>query len=320
MYLGNVLATFSFLLWGITPLYYQYLPGAPMDELLAVRIIASVPVTAIALFFVSQKWPNITALFKDKKSFLYSTLAALLMCVSWSSFTWAITNDRVIDASLGFFISPLTIAAMGVWGLKEKLSSGKVIALFLGLIGVLYQVACFGQVPYIALSMAFFFTLYSWCKKQVSYDWCSGLFVECLVLAPFALIYILGKDVLVGAESLNSGVTTFFLYLGSAPVTLAPLVFFSLAIRWTRMSTIGFLQYLEPTLQFVLAVFVFGEVFDDMKVVSFGLIWIGLLFIIVEAFISRFTVLQSFSLSLPEAIEKETKFAFIEPKWGRKSI
>ncbi|EEX33517.1 MULTISPECIES: EamA family transporter RarD [Vibrio] len=290
---GNWMAALSFLLWGLLPLYYQYLPNAALDELLTVRLVASVPFGILIVLFVTKRMPDFSAIFADRRSLAITFLGSTLMSISWCAFTWAITNDRVIDASLGFFISPLTMTALGVFVLGEKLSLGKKVALVLASAGLSYQVMQYGQVPVIALTMAIFFTLYGWCKKKIRYEWSTCLFVEALALTPFALGYLIFKEATVGTESLNSGWETFALYVGAAPATLIPLLFYSLAIRLTSMSTVGLMQYIEPSIQFLLAIYLFGEVFDEVKLVSFSLIWAGLLFTIAESAKNRVVLKRS---------------------------
>ncbi|RJX68389.1 EamA family transporter RarD [Vibrio sinensis] len=286
---GNRMAAFSFLLWGILPLYYQFLPNAAMDELLSMRIVASVPFAALIIFAIHRRPPNIAAILADTRSLWLAMLAGVLMCVSWTAFTWAMTSGRVIDASLGFFISPLTMAALGVLVLGEKLSLGKRIAFTLASLGLSYQVYQYGEVPYVALSMAIFFTLYGWCKKKIKYDWATCLYVEALTLAPIALGYLFFKDITMGKLALSVDWKTFALYVGAAPITLLPLVFYSIAIRHTTMSMVALMQYIEPSLQFLLAVFFFAEAFDNVKLVSFSLIWGGLLFTILEGWFTKRT-------------------------------
>lgn len=288
MRVGNVMAASAFVLWGILPLYYQYLPQAAMDELLALRIIASVPLCALLVLMMTKHWPSLTRILSDRRSLFYTVLGALLNCISWMSFTWAITHGRVIDASLGFFISPLTLTGLGVIALKDKLSTGNRIALILGISGVTCLSINYGHVPYIALSMAVFFTLYSWCKKQTNYDWSTALYVEVAALMPVALAYMVMKEITVGCDSLHQGITVFTLYLGSAPTTIIPLLCYTLAVRWTRMSTIGMMQYIEPSLQFIIATMLFGEAFSAVKMICFSLIWMGLMIIIIESVCVRY--------------------------------
>ncbi|HHG3336036.1 EamA family transporter RarD [Vibrio parahaemolyticus] len=279
---GNFMAALSFVIWGLLPVYYRFLPNAAMDELLAWRIIGSVPVGILIVYAVTRHWPNWSQVWRDKKSLWYTFVASSLMCISWSAFTWALTHHRVIDASLGFFIGPLVSVALGIFVLGDKLSKGQLIAILLATCGVLYQVFQYGQLPFVALTMGLFFALYGLYKKKINYDWSTTLFIEALVLAPFALGYLLFKQWTTGGLASSVDTTTLLLYFGSAPITILPLIFYSIAIRITNLSTVGLMQYIEPSLQFILAVVFFGELFDDVKAVTFAFIWVGLLLTIFE--------------------------------------
>ncbi|ELP2671630.1 EamA family transporter RarD [Vibrio parahaemolyticus] len=279
---GNFMAALSFVIWGLLPVYYRFLPNAAMDELLAWRIIGSVPVGILIVYAVTRYWPNWSQVWRDKKSLWYTFVASSLMCISWSAFTWALTHHRVIDASLGFFIGPLVSVALGVFVLGDKLSKGQLIAILLATCGVLYQVFQYGQLPFVALTMGLFFALYGLYKKKINYDWSTTLFIEALVLAPLALGYLLFKQWTTGELASSVDTTTLLLYFGSAPITILPLIFYSIAIRITNLSTVGLMQYIEPSLQFILAVVFFGELFDDVKAVTFAFIWVGLLLTIFE--------------------------------------
>ncbi|MCL1145133.1 EamA family transporter RarD [Shewanella marinintestina] len=284
---GNALAAFSFLLWGLMPLYYQFLPNADINELLAFRILFSVPFMVLVFVLLGRKMPSLAMLKADKKSVLLCGLASLIMCVSWYSFTWAMTHGQVLAASLGFFINPLFAIGLGVLFLGDKLSAAQKMAVILGVCGISYMVYSYGELPWLALSMGSFFALYGLCKKFIRFDSLTSVTVEALLLIPFAALYLLwlwGSDQSVVISSALAGdATMLWLYIGSAPVTLMPLVFFALAIRATSLSMIGLMQYVEPSLQFLLAVLVFNEHFDQVKAVSFALIWTGLLLCSLEA-------------------------------------
>ncbi|NOH68346.1 EamA family transporter RarD [Vibrio rotiferianus] len=284
---GNFMAALSFIIWGLLPVYYRFLPNASMDELLALRIIGSVPVGFILVPAITRHKPNWNVIWQDKKSLCYTFVASSLMCISWVAFTWALTNNQVIDASLGFFIGPLISVALGVFVLGDKLSKGQFTAILLVAVGVMYQVIQYGQLPLVALTMGLFFSLYGLLKKKIKFDWSTTLFIEAVVLTPFALAYLLIKQWSVGELTSTVDMTTFMLYLGSAPVTILPLIFYSIAIRITNLSTVGLMQYIEPSLQFVLAVVFFGELFDSVKAVTFAFIWVGLLFTICEGVVKR---------------------------------
>ncbi|MDF2153370.1 EamA family transporter RarD [Vibrio sp. CAU 1672] len=284
---GNFMAALSFVIWGLLPIYYRLLPSAAMDELLALRVIGSVPIGIVMVLVITGHWPQWGHIWQDKKSLWHTFLASNLMCISWCAFTWALTNNRVIDASLGFFIGPLISVALGVFVLGDKLSRGKLVAIVLATVGVSYQVLQYGQLPFVALTMGLFFSLYGLFKKKISYNWSTALLMEALLLMPFALVYLAAKLWVAGELASMADVTTFLLYFGSAPVTILPLIFYSIAIRITSLSTVGLMQYIEPSLQFVLAVLFFGELFDDVKAVTFAFIWVGLLFTIFESLVKR---------------------------------
>ncbi|AMG29372.1 EamA family transporter RarD [Grimontia hollisae] len=282
---GNVMAAVAFLLWGAMPLYYQFLPNAAMDELLALRILASLPFLLLVLQVRKATSPNWSALVADKRSFFFAGLASVMMCISWSAFTWAMTNDRVLDASLGYFINPLLVIALGVVAFNETLTLGQKAAVLFGALGLSYQIWQYGELPVAALLMAVFFALYGWCKRHVKYDAISSLLVETIALLPVAAIYMAYKIGIGTSVAVSGDMSTLLLYLGAAPVTLLPLFFFSEAVKYAQMSMIGFMQYIEPSLQFVLAIAVFGEAFDGVKTVSFGLIWLGLAISIIESLV-----------------------------------
>lgn len=280
---GNALAAFSFVLWGILPLYYQFLPEADINELLALRIIFSVPVMLIAIGLLRRPFPSMQTLWADKRSLVATAIASLIMCISWYAFTWALTHDQVLAASLGFFINPLFAIALGVIFLKERLSHAQSAAVILAIAGIGYQVWHYGELPWISLVMGSFFALYGLCKKYTRYDAMTSVTLEAAILAPLALAFMTVQGLSGNSIALSSNLTTLLLYIGSAPVTLAPLIFFALAISRTSLTMVGLMQYIEPTLQFLLAVFLFGEIFDETKAVSFSLIWLGLFLCTLEA-------------------------------------
>ncbi|KXF80829.1 EamA family transporter RarD [Enterovibrio coralii] len=282
---GNVMAAIAFVLWGSLPLYYQFLPDAAMGELLAFRIAASVPFLILILQLRKGHSPNWKSLVADKRSFIFASIASVAMCISWTAFTWAMTNDRVLDASLGFFINPLLVIALGVIAFKEKLSLGQYAAVIFGALGLSYQIWQYGEVPVAAMLMAVFFAVYGWCKRYVKYDAISSLLVEAMVLLPFAAVYLSYKMATGTSQAMSGDMSTMLLYIGSAPITLLPLFFFSEAVKHAKMSMVGLMQYIEPSLQFLLAVVVFGEAFDSVKTVSFGLIWLGLAITIIESLV-----------------------------------
>lgn len=234
--------------------------------------------------------PAISQLKADKKSVALCGLASLIMCVSWYSFTWAITHGQVLAASLGFFINPLLAIGLGVLCLGDKLTAAQKMAVVLGTCGISYMVYSYGELPWLALSMGSFFALYGLCKKFIRFDSLTSVTLEAIWLLPFAaayLIWLWSSDQSVAISSALSALSGEFsillLYIGTAPLTLLPLVFFALAIRATSLSMIGLMQYIEPSLHFLLAVILFNEHLDNVKAISFAFIWTGLLLCSLEA-------------------------------------
>jgi len=280
---GNALAAFSFVLWGFLPLYYQFLPQADTNELLAFRILFSVPFMIIVMRLLRRSLPSLTTLLSDRRSLIMSGIAGLVSCISWYAFTWALTHGQVLAASLGFFINPLFAITLGVLFLGERLSKAQQIAVIFAIVGIAYQVWHYGELPWLALIMGSFFALYGLCKKYIRYDALTSVTLEAAILAPFAFGYLLWQGIHANSVALSSDTQTLLLYIGSAPVTLGPLIFFALAINRTSLTMVGLMQYIEPSLHFFLAVFLFGEVFDQVKAISFGFIWFGLLLCTLEA-------------------------------------
>ncbi|WP_415721442.1 EamA family transporter RarD [Photobacterium ganghwense] len=280
---GNALAAFSFVLWGILPLYYQFLPEADINDLLALRILFSVPFMLLVMGMLKRPFPSLHTLWQDKRSLAVSGLAGLIMCISWYAFTWSLTHGQVLAASLGFFINPLFAVTLGVIFLKERLSAAQFVAVLLAIAGIGYQVWYYGELPWLSLIMGSFFALYGLCKKFIRYDALTSVTLESALLSPFALLFLLFSGFQGTSTALSSDTTTLLLYIGSAPVTLLPLIFFALAIQRTSLTMVGLMQYIEPSLQFMLAVWLFGEMFEPAKAISFGLIWLGLVICSLEA-------------------------------------
>lgn len=274
---GSLIAALSFVLYGLLPLYYHFLPGANMNELLAFRILSSVPTMMLLILLVTGKNIDFMAIWRDKRSLLLCLVASLVMSVSWYAFTWALTNQQVLAASLGFFINPLMAIALGALCLKERLSPGQKIAVVLALIAIGLKVLFSGELPMLALLMATFFALYGLVKKFIRYDALTAVTVEAIVLVPIALPLVLFWHIDGNLQASSEGASLFWLFVGVGPVSLIPLVLFSLAVERTSLTMIGLMQYIEPSLQFILATLLFGELFDLKQGITFGLIWLGLL-------------------------------------------
>ncbi|EMF0918382.1 MULTISPECIES: EamA family transporter RarD [Providencia] len=284
---GVALAIFSYILWGITPLFYRLLPGAEPLELLAQRVIWSIPFLLAIRLLIKNKtlWQQVWA---DKRSIILCLFSSSIMAISWGAFTYALTHGQVLAASLGYFINPLFSILLGVVFLHERLVLVEKMAVLLIFSGVCFQIWQYGELPLLALVMGSAFAVYGLIRKFIRFDVITSLFVEAMWLLPVAIgiTWWLSAN---GTSAVEAGDWQIkLLYMLAAPVTIIPLLFFTAAIKRTTLTVIGLAQYIEPTIQFLLAVFLFNELFDWVKGVSFSLIWLGLLCCIIALLHKRY--------------------------------
>ncbi|EMF4673971.1 MULTISPECIES: EamA family transporter RarD [Providencia] len=284
---GVALAIFSYILWGITPLFYRLLPGAEPLELLAQRVIWSLPFLLAIRLLIKNKtlWQQVWA---DKRSIILCLFSSSIMAISWGAFTYALTHGQVLAASLGYFINPLFSILLGVVFLHERLVLAEKMAVLLIFSGVCFQIWQYGELPLLALVMGSAFAVYGLIRKFIRFDVITSLFVEAMWLLPVAIgiTWWLSAN---GTSAVEAGDWQIkLLYMLAAPVTIIPLLFFTAAIKRTTLTVIGLAQYIEPTIQFLLAVFLFNELFDWVKGVSFSLIWLGLLCCIIALLHKRY--------------------------------
>jgi len=196
-----------------------------------------------------------------------------LIVVNWTLFVWAVNNGRTLETSLGYYLNPLLSMAAGAWLFREKLDRFGGWAIAAAAVGVALQGLALGAVPLISLALAFSFAAYGVIRKQVSVDAQTGLFIECLLILPFGLAYVLWLEGAGAGHFTDSGASVFWL-MAAGPITVAPLVLFSWAARRLPLSTVGFLQFLAPTLSFCIGVSQ-GEELNALRVLSFVFIWTG---------------------------------------------
>jgi chloramphenicol-sensitive protein RarD len=273
--IGVLFALGAFGFWGLVPIYFKALQHVAPLNILCHRVVWSVPFTAGLILAGRQRRSLHEALHVSgvlRTLFLSATLVAF----NWFVFIYAITTNRVIHASLGYFINPLVNVLLGMVFLREKLGRWQTLAVLLAATGTLNLAVRQGELPWISLALAFSFGFYGLLRKTVRIESLNGLFVETSLLFPFALGYLVfaaWKGV--GAFGVVNWQTTLLLALAGA-VTSVPLVWFTSAARKLRYSTIGLLQYLAPSLQFALAVFLYQEPFTAAHQLTFGFSWAGL--------------------------------------------
>lgn len=266
----------AYLAWGFIPFYFKAVASVPPLEVLSHRILWSL--VFLGLILGSQgRIPEIRGFLRDGRTMRLMAVTTVLIAVNWLVFIWAVFHDRLLEASLGYFINPLVNVLLGYLFLQERLRRWQAVAVALAFFGVAWLAAGTGTVPWIALILAFSFGCYGLLRKVARPGGLTGLAVETLLLAPLAggwLVFsFLRGELVFGVQGLGPS-----LWLAAAgPVTALPLIWFAEGARRLRLATIGFLQYLAPSLQFLLAVAVFGENFGMVQLASFGMIWAALL-------------------------------------------
>lgn len=272
---GGMFALGAFGIWGFLPVYFKVLHNVPALEILAHRIVWSVVLVGLGLI-VTKRWPEVLLILANKRMVLRLLITALLLSCNWLLFIWAVNNEHMLQGSLGYYINPLVNVVLGVLMLGERLTKAQWVAVALTVLGVGNLAVGLGEVPWIALTLALLFGFYGYVRKTAPIGAAAGLFVETLVLFVPALLYLIyifidGTGTL-GAISLSFDA----LLVASGILTSVPLIFFTAAARRLRYATVGFFQYLAPTIQFLLAVLAYGEDFTDSHKITFGLIWMAL--------------------------------------------
>jgi len=272
---GIFAATGAFLIWGFSPIYYRAVGVAPALEIVAHRVVWSLVFTLV-LVGLSGQLKQVLNIFRDVRVLGTLLLSSLLVSANWLAFIWAVNNERALEASMGYFIFPIVMVVLGGMFLKERLSIGQLVALLLVVLGVINLLFGYSRFPWIALLLAISMGFYGLVRKTVAVEALPGLTMECLLLSPVAVGYLItlyaSGELVFG--SMGPG---FDLLLAcSALMTALPLILFTAATRILRLGTVGLLQYLNPTCQFLLAVLLFREPFTQAHLITFLLIWSGL--------------------------------------------
>lgn len=259
--------------WGFAAIYFKAVKAVPPLEILAHRIVWSVIILAVLLFAL-RRWETIRSVLRSRTALLWLGASTVLIAVNWYTFIWAITRNHILDASLGYFINPLVSVLLGYLFFAERLRRWERVSITLAGIAVLGLTLTAGIVPWVALVLALTFGLYGLVRKKAGIASIEALAIETALLLPVALFYLFwlrGNDTLAFGHSTRLDL----LLIAAGPVTALPLLWFASAVRRLRLATIGLLQYIAPTLQFVLAVAIYHEPFGGPRMVAFALIWIA---------------------------------------------
>ena len=270
---GFILALATFIMWGVFPVFFKFIQGISATEVLAHRIIWSSVILFIVLI-VTKKLTSLKRIAKIKKVILTLAITGILIASNWGIFIYAINQNEILATSLGYFINPLFSILLGAIILKEELSWALKLSIFIVFIAIGVQIYALGKLPFISIMLPLSFALYGLLRKRLGVRTFEGLFIETMILSPFALIYLIYLSLVSNSEfALNFNGIMLFL---SGFITILPLLTFNASTKYLKLSTIGFLQYISPTLSMLIAVFVYNETLDLYKIISFVLIWISL--------------------------------------------
>ena len=279
---GLAYALAAFLMWGLFPLYFHVLSGVASAEVLAHRVIGSAVLLA-AWAAYSGGLGKILGELRNPRRLAFYTVTTILISANWWIFIWAVQVGRTLEASLGYYINPLVNVMLGVIFLAERPSRRQWLAIAIAAGGVVWLIATQGVIPWVSLALAFTFGSYALIRKMAGFDAMLGLTVETLLLAPIALVALVWWGINGQLAFAHQGLSTDLLLLAAGLITVLPLICFLEAGLRLKMATLGIVQYLTPSMQFLLAIFVFHEHFDSARSVTFVCIWLALTLYTVDA-------------------------------------
>ncbi len=272
---GLAFAVSAYLLWGLLPIYMKAVDFIPAAEVVAHRIIWSVPVAGIVLLVLGRT-ADIKAAFRQPRTLIMAAVTAAIITVNWGVYVWAIAADRAVETALGYYINPLVTVLLGALLLGERLNRYQFVAIGLAVTAVVILTVDAGGLPWVSLSLAGSFAAYGYLRKTLPVGPSQGFFLEVIILAIPSLIYIIWLETTGQGHFFADGGSNIPLMLFAGPATAIPLILYAFGAKALRISTIGILQYMTPTMVAAFAIFAFGEPFGTARIVAFVLIWAGL--------------------------------------------
>ena len=272
---GWLIGLAAFIWWGLAPIYFVAVNHVSALEILSHRVAWSIPVTLLLMFLIKKRITLLTIL-RNRQLLIGLLISTVLISINWFIFTWAVTHEQILATSLGYFINPILSIVMGVIILGEKLDRLQWAAVSLVVLGVVNQILNYGEIPWIALSLATSFAIYGFIKKKLQVDSLNGFLVETTLALPFAAGYIIWTLLQGKALFLHTGNSTDLLLMAGGIITAVPLILFSTAAKKIPLSGMGFLQFIAPSITFVLATQVYDEPLSFEQLLSFVFIWVGL--------------------------------------------
>jgi len=276
----------AYFLWGLVPIYWKFLKHVPALQLIGHRIVWSFLLLA-AFLFVTRRWRKLWTLASDRTILGIYVVAALLCGFNWLIYVWAVNAGFIVEASLGYFITPLFSVLLGVVFLRERLRLLQSISVGLAGAGVLYLALALRRAPWIALGLALTFGLYGLAKKKAPLSSSYGLTLESGILFLPGLLFLVYQDWIGQGAFFHTGLRSDVLMAGAGLITTVPLVLFTSAAQQIPLTTVGLMQYLTPTCQLLLGVLVYGEAFSRTQALGFGIVWVALAVFCTEALLSH---------------------------------
>ncbi|HEX9385774.1 MAG TPA: EamA family transporter RarD [Anaerolineales bacterium] len=276
----------AYAMWGVFPIYWKLLHEVPALQVIGHRISWSF-ILLILFILLTKQWKDFRTAALTAKTLGIYAVAGVLLTVNWLVYVWGVNAGFIVETSLGYFINPLLSVLLGVIFLHERLRPAQWIPVALATAGVTYLTVAYGRLPWIALSLAFSFGFYGFVKKLAPLGSLYGLTLETGIVFPFALIYLAFIGLNSTGAFLHKGAQIDLLLIGAGIVTTIPLLMFASAARQIPLTVVGLLQYIAPTMQFLIGVFLYKEPFDQAHLIGFGIVWIALIIFWVENFIAN---------------------------------
>ena len=276
----------AYLLWGVFPIYWKLLHDVPAMQVIGHRIIWSFALL-ILFILLTKQWKEFRSAALTPKTLGIYSIAGVLLTVNWLVYVWGVNAGFIVETSLGYFINPLISVLLGVIFLHERLRPTQWIPVVLATAGVTYLTVAYGRLPWIALSLAFSFGFYGFVKKLAPLGSLYGLTLETGIVFPIALLYLAFVALSGTGAFSHEGAQIDLLLIGAGVVTTIPLLMFASAARQIPLTVVGLLQYIAPTMQFLIGVFLYKEPFDRAHLIGFGVVWIALVIFWVENFMAN---------------------------------
>lgn len=281
----------AYALWGFFPIYWKLLQQVPAMQVIGHRIGWSFILLSAFILFTKQSKEFRSAALTHRNIGIYA-VAGVLLTINWLVYVWGVNAGFIVETSLGYFINPLLSVLLGVIFLRERLRLAQWIPVALAAAGVLYLTLAYGRPPWIALTLAFTFGFYGFVKKLAPLGSLYGLTLETGIVFPIALIYLAFVEFTNRGAFLHDGAPIDLLLIGAGLVTTIPLLMFASAAKQIPLTVVGILQYIAPTLQFLIGVFIYHETFDQSRLVGFGLVWLALIIFWVESYLANRVLVQ----------------------------